>query len=406
VSSAISAEGTAVTTHDERPLVLHVVHSLAVGGLENGVVNLINRMSAARWRHGILALSEIDEQFRRRIRRDDVVFESLRKPPGHLAKIYPRVYSTLRRLQPTIVHTRNFGALEVQVPAWAAGVPARIHGEHGWDVNDPDGTRARYRWGRRLYLPFVHRYVAVSAHLRNYLVDAVGVNSSKVEHLCNGVDTTRFLPAHQGRRSPIPGCPFNAASFCLVGTVGRLREVKDQTNLARAFVHALRRDPTARENLRLVIVGDGPLRTPIQTILRDAGMEQFAWLAGERGDIPEVLRGLDVFVLPSLAEGISNTILEAMACGLPVIATRVGGNVELVEHGVTGTLVPAGNSQALGEAILVYAHQRALLQQHGATGRQYAEQRFSLDGMVARYEALYARTLGERGATLLASGTS
>ena len=99
-----------MTTHDERPLVLHVVHSLAVGGLENGVVNLINRMSAARWRHGILALSEIDEQFRRRIRRDDVVFESLRKPPGHLAKIYPRVYSTLRRLQPTIVHTRRHGS--------------------------------------------------------------------------------------------------------------------------------------------------------------------------------------------------------------------------------------------------------------------------------------------------------
>src|SRR6185295_1050953 len=153
VSSAISAEGAAVSTHDERPLVLHVVHRLAVGGLENGVVNLINRMSAARWRHGILALTDIYEQFRRRIRRDDVVCESLRKPPGHLAKIYPRVYATLRRLQPAIVHTRNFGALEVQVPAWAVGVPARIHGEHGWDVNDPDGTRARYRWARRLYVP-------------------------------------------------------------------------------------------------------------------------------------------------------------------------------------------------------------------------------------------------------------
>jgi glycosyltransferase involved in cell wall biosynthesis len=192
--------------------------------------------------------------------------------------------------------------------------------------------------------------------------------------------------------------------LCLVGTVGRLREVKDQTNLARAFVHARRSDPQATAGLRLVIVGDGPLRAAVESILRDAGMQQFAWLAGERDDIPDVLRGLDLFVLPSLAEGISNTILEAMASALPVIATRVGGNVELVEDGVTGRLVPASDSVQLGEALLAYVRDRALLRRHGSAGRQQAEQRFSLDGMVARYESLYARALRARGGTMLASG--
>jgi sugar transferase (PEP-CTERM/EpsH1 system associated) len=391
-----------VTIADERPLVLHVMYSFAVGGLENGVVNLINRMPESRWRHGVLALSHVDDRFRRRIRRSDVVFESLQKPPGHLVRMYPQVYAVLRRLQPAIVHTRNFAALEVQVPAWAARVPVRIHGEHGWDVNDPGGTRARYRWARRLYVPFVHRYVAVSAHLRDYLVQAVGVDAGKVEHLCNGVDSARFSPGAAGR-TPIAGCPFGAPGLCLVGTVGRLREVKDQVNLARAFVHARRSDPVAAGPLRLVIAGDGPLRAQVEGVLREAGLLQHAWLPGERDDVPDILRGLDLFVLPSLAEGISNTILEAMACGLPVLATRVGGNAELVDDGVTGTLVPPGDSTRLGEAMLAYVRDRELLRRHGVAGRQAVEQRFSLDGMVARYDALYASALRARGGALLAS---
>lgn len=392
-----------MTIEDDRPLVLHVMYSFAVGGLENGVVNLINRMSESRWRHGVLALSHVDERFRGRIRRDDVVFESLRKRPGHLVSQYPNVYGLLRRLQPAIVHTRNFAALEVQVPAWAARVPVRIHGEHGWGSNDPSGTRRRYQWARRLYVPFVQKYVAVSSHLRDYLVQAVGVNASRVEHLCNGVDSLRFSPA-TGGRAPIAGCPFIETSLCLVGTVGRLSEVKDQTNLARAFVHARRSDPAAAR-LRLVIAGDGPLRAEVEAILREAGMLEYAWLAGERDDIPDIMRGLDLFVLPSLAEGISNTILEAMGCGLAVVATRVGGNAELVADGSTGTLVPAADSTRLAEAMLAYVREPELLRRHGAAGRRLVEQRFSLDGMVARYDALYTNALLARGRSLLASGT-
>ncbi|MFN0303286.1 MAG: TIGR03088 family PEP-CTERM/XrtA system glycosyltransferase [Burkholderiales bacterium] len=391
-----------MTPRDERPLVLHVVFRLAVGGLENGVINLINWMPAADWRHAILALTDIDENFSKRIQRDDVIFESLHKRPGHLIKQFPQVYSLLKRLRPTIVHTRNLGTLETQVPAWAAGVPVRIHGEHGWDVSDPAGTRIRYQFMRRLYVPFVHQYITVSSHLKEYLVRRVGVDERIIMHLCNGVDSARFAPT-LGGRAPIAGCPFVDPDLFVVGTVGRLQEVKDQVNLAHAFVHAMRICPSARDRLRLAIVGDGPLRTPVVQILRDAGLDDLAWLPGERHDVPDVLRGLDLFVLPSRAEGISNTILEAMSTGLPVVATDVGGNSELVDDGITGTLVPASDSARLGDAILTYYKDPTLRRRHAETGRKRIVQKFNLDGMVARQAELYQRLLRAKGYALQAS---
>ena len=165
--------------------------------------------------------------------------------------------------------------------------------------------------------------------------------------------------------------------------------VKDQITLARAFVLALRMKPDARDRMRLVMVGEGVLRAETERILEDGGARQLAWFAGERSDIPEVMRGLDCFVLPSLGEGISNTILEAMACALPVVATRVGGNAELVEDQVTGRVVPAADPVALARAIVNYFEDPALARRHGRAGRNRVEESFSLDRMVDNYHELY-----------------
>jgi glycosyltransferase involved in cell wall biosynthesis len=145
------------------------------------------------------------------------------------------------------------------------------------------------------------------------------------------------------------------------------------------------------------MVGDGPLREQAQTILEAAGVAQLAWLPGERRDVPDVMRGLDAFVLPSLAEGISNTILEAMSCGLPVIATRVGGNAELVTPGVTGELVPAADVDAMARALLGLAGDRQRARAFGRAGREHVERRFSLEAMVAAYQQLYDRALAASG---------
>lgn len=378
---------------DSRPLVVHVMYRFDVGGLENGIVNLINHMPRDAYRHAIVSLTEVTE-FRQRIRRDDVQFVALEKPPGHALWIYPKIYRVFCQLRPAIVHTRNLGALEVVVPAWAAGAAIRIHGEHGRDVSDMDGTNRKYQWIRRLYRPFVTYYIALSRNLAHYLTHTIGIRQDCVEHIYNGVDTVRFQPSDT--RQPIAGCPFNDQDHWLIGTVGRMQPIKDQPTLVRAFIRALEVAPELKASLRLVLVGDGPLKAQCETLLTEAGCREIAWLPGERGDVPDVLRGLDCFVLPSLSEGISNAILEAMASGLPVIATDVGGNGELVVAGETGELVPVSDVDAMAQSIVAYARDRGRAKQAGRAGRELAERRFSLTAMVQSYQSLYDRLLGSR----------
>lgn len=374
------------------PLIVHVVYRFAVGGLENGVVNLINRLPAQSWRHVVVSLTDVDAAFAARISGGAVRCIALHKAPGHAVRLYPRLVALLRELKPAIVHTRNLAALEATLPAWIAGVSARLHGEHGRDVGDLDGSSVRYQRVRRLFRPFVTRYVALSPDLESYLRERIGVPATRIDQIYNGVDTRRFFPA-PGGRSAIDTCPFRRPDHWLVGTVGRMETVKDQTNLARAFVTAVRADPEARARLRLVLVGDGKLKSEVEAILESAGVRELAWFAGERADVVPMLQGLDCFVLPSLAEGVSNTILEAMACGLPVVATRVGANAELVEQNVTGHTVPAADSDALAREIGVYFAAPELARQHGQAGRRRVERRFSLERMVEDYDRVYAGLL-------------
>ncbi len=376
------------------PLVAHVMLRFDTGGLENGVVNLINHMPPGAYRHLVVALTEVTD-FRHRLRHADVECVALGKGPGHGAKLYPRLWRLLRERRPAIMHTRNLAALEMQVAAWAARVPVRLHGEHGRDIDDLDGNSRKHQRLRRLYAPFVHRYVALSQDLAGYLQGPVGISPRRISQIYNGVDAERFFPA------PVPqsilGCPFAAPAHWLVGTVGRMASVKNQTLLARAFGRALALDSAFAQRARLVMVGDGPLRAAAQAVLEEAGAGNLAWLPGERCDVADVMRGLNCFVLPSLAEGISNTILEAMACGLPVVATKVGGNAELVAAGRTGELVPTADVEAMAQTLIQLARDPERGARMGRAGRAEVEKRFSMQAMVGAYQGLYDQALAASG---------
>jgi sugar transferase (PEP-CTERM/EpsH1 system associated) len=227
------------------------------------------------------------------------------------------------------------------------------------------------------------------------LHERIHVPPAKVSQLYNGVDTKLFHPA-SGGREPLPCSGFAPADAFVIGTVGRMQAVKDQLTLARAFVLLLQMAPHARQRLRLLMVGDGPLRAQVADILNQADVSKLAWLAGERDDVPQIMRALDLFVLPSLAEGISNTILEAMASGLPVVATAVGGNSELVEEGRTGTLVPKSDPQAMAQAMLRYYTDASECQRQGREARSDAERLFSIGTMVSSYLSVYDRMLARR----------
>ncbi len=373
--------------------IAHVVHRFDIGGLENGVVNLINRLGDG-YSHQVIALTECNPGFCRRISHSNVQYHALHKREGQDWRMLWRLYRLLRKLGPDIVHTRNLATLEAAGVAWLAGVPLRVHGEHGWDMTDLDGSNARYQRLRRLMAPLIHRFVALSSQGVAYLVDNVGVPRRKVVRIINGVDVERFQAGHDRGRLPDGFAPEGTV---VLGSVGRIAEVKNHVALARAFVLAHRLAPAQMAVARLVIVGDGPQRGAVEAILTGAGLTDRLHLAGAQSDIPAWMRSFDLFVLPSLAEGISNTILEAMAVGLPVVATQVGGNDELVAPGETGVLVPAGDDSALANALIEVVSDRELRARQGINARQRAEHAFSLQTMVERYAALYQDLVVARG---------
>jgi sugar transferase (PEP-CTERM/EpsH1 system associated) len=374
-----------VSAPGQRPLIAHVVFRFDYGGLENGVVNVVNGLPERLFRHTIIALTETSD-FRRRIRRDDVEVHALNKQPGKDPAAYLRLFQLIRRLRPAILHTRNVGTLEGALVGRVAGTACRIHGEHGWDTHDPDGTNRKYRLLRRAMNPAISAFVTVSEELQRWLVERIGIAPAKITRICNGVDVERFRMRSDEARGLLPPERFPAGTT-IVGSVTRFSEIKDPLNLVRAFIEARRE--AAGKSLRLLMVGDGPLRAPAEQELAQAGLSDAAWLPGSRDDVPALMRAMDVFVLGSRREGISNTVLEAMASGLPVIASAVGGNLELVRHGQTGVLVPPGEPAAIAAALIDYVAQPALRLEHGCRARARAEQEYSLRRMLADYERLY-----------------
>jgi len=370
------------------PLIAHIIYALSIGGLENGLVNIINRMPPERYRHVIICLSGYDD-FAKRIERNDVHLFSLNKRPGKDLGLYRRCFNLLCKLKPDIVHTRNLTAIEMQLPAFFAGVPARVHSEHGWGADDPVGDNRKNQLIRKIVKPFVKHYIPLSAELEGYLRDKIGVASKRLTRICNGVDTQKFSPATQDR-SHYPET-FKPQDTKVIGAVGRMDAVKDPLTLIQAFALLLQRKPKLKEHLRLIWIGDGPQLKASKEALIIYELDSLAWFPGSRTDVACIMQGFNLYVLSSLSEGISNTLMEAMATGLPVVATNVGGNAELVSDGSTGMLVEKANAEALANAMSAYIESPALCEKHGAAGRKKAEEKFSLDSMVSQYMGVYDR---------------
>lgn len=381
------AESEASSGSHRRRLVAHIVFRFDIGGLETVLVNVINTMNRDRYRHCIICLTT-HTKFRLRIDRDDVELFSLGKQPGKDPAAYLRLWRMLRRLGPDVVHTYNIAAIDCAPVAALAGVPVRIHAEHGRDVWDLHGTRAKYIWMRRVMALFIHRFVPVSRELEHWLQGRVGLSARKVTRICNGVDADRFHPP-LGVRERLPVEGFSAPEQFVIGCVGRIDAVKDHATLLRAFAHLVETVPSGAKKLRLAILGDGPELADIRRLATDIGVDSIVWLPGAREDVADLVRGFDVFVLSSLVEGIALTLLEAMACARPVVVTRVGGNPELVVDGVNGRLVPVSDPVALAAALRDYLENPDLAHRHGTAGRERVEREFSIGAMVSAYLHLY-----------------
>ena len=375
--------------HAQRPLVLHLVYSLDVGGLETLLVDCINRMPPEKYRHAVVCLTRYSD-FAQRITQPGVELFALHKPPGLGLGTHLAFWKLARRLRPAIVHTYNLSALEYCFSAACAGVPVRIHAEHGRDASDPHGLNPKHNFLRRRLAPFIDRYVPVSDDLQRWFGEVVGIPAAKNHLIKNGVDTGRYAPRAQASTA----APWEADDI-VIGAVARVQDVKNHQGLVAAFALLRERLPGLRDRLRLSIVGDGPLYGRIQQQVAQAGLQDVTWLPGARADVPDLLHGFDIFALPSLAEGTPVSLLEAMACGLPVVASSVGGIPEVVTDGVNGALVPV-EVDALATALARYVQDPALAARHGAAARARVEEKYSMTAMLAAYSGLYDSLLARK----------
>jgi sugar transferase (PEP-CTERM/EpsH1 system associated) len=358
--------------------IVHLVYSFDTGGMEKGICTTINHRSND-FEHIIVCLTSSGEMVRHLPEGTPVI--AMGKKPGNSLRFLVELSRLLKRLQPAVVHTRNWSGIDGIFAARLAGIRTIVHGEHGWGMDDPYGKNPKRRWIRRIADLGVCEYTCVSKQMKDWLENDIKVRSP-VTQIYNGIDTNKFRPAEKGEKGSLRRKLNLPEDTPIIGVVARLDPIKNHRSLFRAF-ETVR---TVLPEACLLVVGDGPERKSLESQAGDGVI-----FLGNRSDVPEILRALDLFVLPSLNEGISNTILEAMATGTPVVATRVGGNPELVEDECTGILVKPGDFQSMASAILRYLEHADLRARHSEAGRQSVLKRFSIEAMVRSYEAIYRR---------------
>lgn len=384
-------EPASVPTSDGPLRVLHVLNRLDRGGTELIVLKLINGLSEISFEHRIASL-----------RGSDPALQNVTLPGGQLLLAgeadgfqFPlfRLVRMMRTYRPHIVHSRNWGTIEAIPAARLAGVPVAIHSEHGYELDMLAGLPVRRRIFRRAAYGMADAVFAVSRELRDYHAKQAWISSERIRVICNGVDTKRFCPNPESRatlrrRFGLPQDRF------IVGTVGRMVPIKDHGMLLRAVDSLVQRCVDAHA----LLVGSGPeLERTQQLADTSPGLAGRVTFLGASEEIPELLNTMDVFALPSISEGMSNTLLEAMATGLPVIATAVGGNTEVIDHEKSGWLIRPRDHESLASLLTRLASREDLRQKYGAAARKRIVECFSLDRMLNNYAQLYLGLAARRG---------
>lgn len=356
--------------------ILHVVHRLGFAGTELGVVKLAQSLDRTRFASGIACCAGAEPALRRPAGVD--VFEFDRPGHGNDWRLVVWLSRLCARERPDIVHTHGWATLcEGFAAAALSRVPVVVHGEHGTLETRPRNVRVqRWLWRRAAQV------LAVSSCTAGRMARDIGFPIERIHPIHNGVDLHRFQPGNRTAARLALGLPPQAL---VVGTVGRLHPVKDHHTLLAAA--AMLRARGLR--FELVVAGDGPLQAPLRARARELGLNDVVHFLGNRPDAERVLRALDVFVLSSVSEGLPNSVLEAMATRLPVVATRVGGTAECVDDAATGLLVPGGEPDALCEALAALLGDAARRETMGLAGRQRVAALFSLQSMARKYETVY-----------------
>jgi len=363
--------------------IMHVVWSLGTGGTELMLRKVIQGLADDRFEHVICTL-----RGDQRLEDERVRVVCLDKQSGKSAFLVPKLVRIIRAEKPAVVHSRNWSGIEAVMAAKIARVPFIVHSEHGRDLNELKGQPWRRRFFRHLCYRSADVIFTVSAELKSYYATQAAINPGRIRVLYNGVDTERFRPMPVARAQKRKELGFTEDEY-VVGTLGRFDPVKNH----RLLIEAVKICASRGTRLKLLLIGTGTesQRKEIENQIRKSPLlERNAILLGEVKDTAEWLNALDVFVLPSVTEGLSNTLLEAMAVGVPAIASRVGGNPEVVKDGVSGYLFDPADPNTLSLLIDRLHSDLALRNTMSTNARSDIQSRFEFGKMVNQYSRLYS----------------
>jgi glycosyltransferase involved in cell wall biosynthesis len=370
----------------DRPTICHVIHALGVGGAEV-LVDVMARRLSEQYRSVIAVLDEVGE-IGERLKADGFTVEHLDRQPGIDRGCAKRLHAFAEQENVSVFHAHQYTPFfQAMLSRGFSGRRPVLFTEHGRHF--PDLPSRKRSIVNRLLLRKQDRLVGVGGAVRNALINNEGLPASRVEVVYNGVDLSALAAASPLAKQKIRAeFGFSDGDFVAI-QVARLHELKDHKTAIRAIDKARHTIP----NLRLLIVGEGEQRSAIETEIKDRHLKQHVVLAGIRSDIADLLAASDVFLMSSISEGIPLTIIEAMAAGLPVISTAVGGIPEMIHHEQSGFLVEAGNDVGLAKALVQLEQSPSLGKALADAGRQVAIAQFSLHSMLDGYSRMYQEML-------------
>jgi len=288
--------------------------------------------------------------------------------------------SLIRKEKIDVLHSHSGCTFYAACAGRLGGIKGIVHTDHGRLVPDRRGLI----WEDFIFSRFIDRFVGVSEELAFYLRDIVRVPPKKVMTIINGVDTQEFMPISPANRDTARINLGFSPDSNVIGCVCRLDRVKNIPFLIRT-IHDLLKE---KGNL-LVLVGDGPARQEVENAIIDLHIQHSVIFLGERSDISMIIPSFDVFVLPSLSEGTSMTLLEAMACGIPVVASSVGGNQKIIQDGVNGFLFELNKPDRLSQHIRNILKEKKIAARLGQAGRKLVENTYSAERMIESYFQIY-----------------
>lgn len=362
--------------------VMHLLLSLDIGGLETFVLSIVKKADRTKFNTSVCSMSPngklVDE-----FKQTGTMISVVEKKQGIDYSLSLRLAKLLRQEQIQIIHTHNSCAwLYGGIAAKIAGIQL-IHTEH----SNPSLNEKRILLAERALAMITNTIICDSEDVANFMVHKQKIGTHKIKVILNGIDVEMF---QKNIDIIAKRAEFHIdADELVIGSVGRLALVKDYLTLIKAF-------QTVKHKIgkcKLLIVGDGVLRAELEAYVDLNELKQNVIFLGSRRDVPEIIPIFNVFVLSSLSEGLPIALLEAMAAGIPVVATKVGGIPEVIIDGRTGLLVPSRSPEELAEAILAILLDRKKAVSMGIAGRGRVEEQFNLKNTSRRYEQVYDETI-------------